>query len=156
MTLEDPITYLNTDMDDRLKINKYIINASGDDFYVPDNSHFYYHLLPGSKSLRVVPNSTHNGILSVAEHSLITFVNRFQEEQRLPEIKEKVRPRRDGKKELAVSFLEKPAVVLQWTARNPAARDFRYACGIKYHAFPVSLTTDGSTLSVPLTTPDTG
>lgn len=90
MRLEDPLTYLNTDMGDRLKIDKYIINASGDDFYVPDNSHFYYGLLPGSKSLRVVPNSTHNGILSVAEQSLITFVNRFQEKQKLPEITENV------------------------------------------------------------------
>ncbi|MCV5720998.1 PhoPQ-activated protein PqaA family protein, partial [Escherichia coli] len=27
MTLEDPLTYLNTDMGDRLKIDKYIINA---------------------------------------------------------------------------------------------------------------------------------
>lgn len=35
MTLEDPITYLNTEMDNRLDIDKYIINASGDDFYVP-------------------------------------------------------------------------------------------------------------------------
>lgn len=85
-------------MGDRLKIDKYIINASGDDFYVPDNSHFYYGLLPGSKSLRVVPNSTHNGILSVAEQSLITFVNRFQEKQKLPEITENVQSRGDGKK----------------------------------------------------------
>ncbi|ELK0952128.1 PhoPQ-regulated protein, partial [Salmonella enterica subsp. enterica serovar Infantis] len=98
MRLEDPLTYLNTDMGDRLKIDKYIINASGDDFYVPDNSHFYYGLLPGSKSLRVVPNSTHNGILSVAEQSLITFVNRFQEKQKLPEITENVQSRGDGKK----------------------------------------------------------
>ncbi|ECC3129010.1 PhoPQ-regulated protein, partial [Salmonella enterica subsp. enterica] len=102
MRLEDPLTYLNTDMGDRLKIDKYIINASGDDFYVPDNSHFYYGLLPGSKSLRVVPNSTHNGILSVAEQSLITFVNRFQEKQKLPEITENVQSRGDGKKELVV------------------------------------------------------
>ncbi|EBZ8572339.1 PhoPQ-regulated protein, partial [Salmonella enterica subsp. enterica serovar Infantis] len=104
MRLEDPLTYLNTDMGDRLKIDKYIINASGDDFYVPDNSHFYYGLLPGSKSLRVVPNSTHNGILSVAEQSLITFVNRFQEKQKLPEITENVQSRGDGKKELVVNF----------------------------------------------------
>ncbi|EPQ9643172.1 PhoPQ-activated protein PqaA family protein, partial [Salmonella enterica subsp. enterica serovar Infantis] len=127
MRLEDPLTYLNTDMGDRLKIDKYIINASGDDFYVPDNSHFYYGLLPGSKSLRVVPNSTHNGILSVAEQSLITFVNRFQEKQKLPEITENVQSRGDGKKELVVNFSEKPVAILQWTARNPAARDFRYA-----------------------------
>ncbi|EID8358973.1 PhoPQ-regulated protein, partial [Escherichia coli] len=146
MRLEDPLTYLNTDMGDRLKIDKYIINASGDDFYVPDNSHFYYGLLPGSKSLRVVPNSTHNGILSVAEQSLITFVNRFQEKQKLPEITENVQSRGDGKKELVVNFSEKPVAILQWTARNPAARDFRYACDIKYNSVPVSLATGDNTL----------
>ncbi|ENP3040723.1 PhoPQ-regulated protein [Salmonella enterica] len=156
MRLEDPLTYLNTDMGDRLKIDKYIINASGDDFYVPDNSHFYYDLLPGSKSLRVVPNSTHNGILSVAEQSLITFVNRFQEKQKLPEITENVQSRGDGKKELVVNFSEKPVAILQWTARNPAARDFRYACDIKYNSVPVSLTTGDNTLSISLTTPDSG
>ncbi|MBZ4767981.1 PhoPQ-regulated protein [Salmonella enterica subsp. enterica serovar Typhimurium] len=156
MRLEDPLTYLNTDMGDRLKIDKYIINASGDDFYVPDNSHFYYGLLPGSKSLRVVPNSTHNGILSVAEQSLITFVNRFQEKQKLPEITENVQSRGDGKKELVVNFSEEPVAILQWTARNPAARDFRYACDIKYNSVPVSLATGDNTLSISLTTPDSG
>lgn len=156
MRLEDPLTYLNTNMGDRLKIDKYIINASGDDFYVPDNSHFYYGLLPGSKSLRVVPNSTHNGILSVAEQSLITFVNRFQEKQKLPEITENVQSRGDGKKELVVNFSEKPVAILQWTARNPAARDFRYACDIKYNSVPVSLATGDNTLSISLTTPDSG
>ncbi|HIC5617861.1 TPA: PhoPQ-activated protein PqaA family protein [Salmonella enterica subsp. enterica serovar Schwarzengrund] len=156
MRLEDPLTYLNTDMGDRLKIDKYIINASGDDFYVPDNSHFYYGLLPGSKFLRVVPNSTHNGILSVAEQSLITFVNRFQEKQKLPEITENVQSRGDGKKELVVNFSEKPVAILQWTARNPAARDFRYACDIKYNSVPVSLATGDNTLSISLTTPDSG
>ncbi|WP_218201393.1 PhoPQ-activated protein PqaA family protein [Salmonella enterica] len=156
MRLEDPLTYLNTDMGDRLKIDKYIINASGDDFYVPDNSHFYYGLLPGSKSLRVVPNSTHNGILSVAEQSLITFVNRFQEKQKLPEITENVQSRGDGKKELVVNFSEKPVAILQWTAMNPAARDFRYACDIKYNSVPVSLATGDNTLSISLTTPDSG
>ncbi|HED0311092.1 TPA: PhoPQ-regulated protein [Salmonella enterica subsp. enterica serovar Newport] len=156
MRLEDPLTYLNTDMGDRLKIDKYIINASGDDFYVPDNSHFYYGLLPGSKSLRVVPNSTHNGILSAAEQSLITFVNRFQEKQKLPEITENVQSRGDGKKELVVNFSEKPVAILQWTARNPAARDFRYACDIKYNSVPVSLATGDNTLSISLTTPDSG
>ncbi|EJS1888442.1 PhoPQ-regulated protein [Salmonella enterica subsp. enterica serovar Infantis] len=156
MRLEDPLTYLNTDMGDRLKIDKYIINASGDDFYVPDNSHFYYGLLPGSKSLRVVPNSTHNGILSVAEQSLITFVNRFQEKQKLPEITENVQSRGDGKKELVVNFSEKPVAILQWTARSPAARDFRYACDIKYNSVPVSLATGDNTLSISLTTPDSG
>ncbi|MGS9230777.1 PhoPQ-activated protein PqaA family protein, partial [Salmonella enterica subsp. enterica serovar Infantis] len=77
---------------------------------------FYYGLLPGSKSLRVVTNSTHKGILSVAEQSLITFVNRFQEKQKLPEITENEQSRGDGKKELGVNFSEKPVAILKWTA----------------------------------------
>ncbi|MBS1207377.1 MAG: PhoPQ-regulated protein [Proteobacteria bacterium] len=155
MTLEDPLAYLKTDLGDRLKIDKYIINASGDDFYVPDNSHFYYDLLPGSKSLRVVPNSTHNGILSVAEQSLITFVNRFQAKQKLPEMTEKVQGSGNKGKTLTVSFSEKPATVLQWTAKNPVARDFRYACDVKYSSTPVRLSGDDR-LSIPLTTPASG
>ena len=154
--LEDPFSYLNTDMGGRLKIEKYIINASGDDFYVPDNSHFYYDRLLGQKSLRVVPNSTHYSILTVAERSLTTFVNRFQREQKLPEITEKVQSSGYGKTKLMVSFSEKPVTVLQWTARNPAARDFRYACGVKYNSVPVSQTTTGDTVSILLTTPDSG
>ncbi|ECX6187949.1 PhoPQ-regulated protein, partial [Salmonella enterica subsp. enterica serovar Infantis] len=42
------------------------------------------------------------------------------------------------------------------TARNPAARDFRYACDIKYNSVPVSLATGDNTLSISLTTPDSG
>lgn len=156
MTLEDPLAYRNTDLGSRLNIDKYIINASGDDFYVPDNSRFYYNQLPGSKSLRVVPNSTHNGVLSVAEQSLTTFVNRFQEQRKLPEITEKVQGNDDEEKVLTVSFSEKPTSILRWTARNPAARDFRYACDVKYSSAPVSLASGGETLSIPLMSPDSG
>ncbi|MCV5676242.1 PhoPQ-activated protein PqaA family protein, partial [Escherichia coli] len=71
-------------------------------------------------------------------------------------ITEKVQNSGEGKKELTVSFSEKPTAVLQWTAKNPVARDFRYACDIKYNSVPVSLTTDDGTLRIPLTTPDSG
>ncbi|WP_241603346.1 PhoPQ-activated pathogenicity-related family protein [Rosenbergiella nectarea] len=155
MTLEDPLTYLKTDLGDRLKIPKYIINASGDDFYVPDNSHFYYDKLPGVKSLRVAPNSTHNGVLSVAEKSLVTFVNRFQNKQKLPLITEALQVSKEGKKALAVSFSEKPLTVLQWTATNPVARDFRYACDIRYRSTPISRV-GGEQLSIPLLSPEKG
>lgn len=156
MTLEDPLTSLNTDRGNRLEIDKYIINASGDDFYAPDNSRFYYEQLPGSKSLRMVPNASHKGIRSVAEHSLVAFVNRFQEKQDLPGITEKVEHGGNGKKMLTVSFSEKPTTVLKWTATNPVARDFRYASDVKYSATRVKLITDGDVHSMPLTTPDMG
>ena len=156
MTLEDPLVYLNTGEGSRRAMVKYIVNASGDDFYVPDNSHFYYDRLPGAKSLRVVPNSSHNGILSVAEQSLVTFVNRFQAEQGLPDLTESLSHQQDGKQQLTVTFSEKPVRILQWTATNPLARDFRYACDIKYRSVPVSLTAGSGKLSVPLTRPESG
>ncbi|MFL7976907.1 PhoPQ-regulated protein, partial [Xanthomonas vasicola] len=38
---------------------------------------------------------------------------------------------------------------------NPQARDFRYACGIRYSATPIALT-NGSTVSVPVQVPEAG
>lgn len=74
----DPLRYLNTIYQPRLAIPKYIINASGDDFFVPDNTRFYYSKLPGVKSLRIVPNMNHYSINQFAEESLVPFINRFQ------------------------------------------------------------------------------
>ena len=156
MTLEDPLFYLSTDRHNRLEIEKYIINASGDDFYVPDNSRFYYDKLPGPKSLRVVANSTHNGILSVTVPSLITFINRYQVQKKLPEITEVIAGKDNKSRTVKVSFSEKPSQILQWTAQNPDARDFRYACNIKYHSTSVSLLDGDKEITIPLTTPENG
>lgn len=155
MTLEDPLSYLSGGAPERHKIEKYIINASGDDFYVPDNVRLYYDKLPGPKSLRVVANTTHNGILSATESSLIPFINRYQQQIALPEITELVAGDDHKNQTLKVNFSEKPARVLQWTAHNPDARDFRYACEIKYHSTPLVLE-GGQEVNVPLTTPERG
>ncbi|MFP1451502.1 PhoPQ-activated protein PqaA family protein [Escherichia coli] len=113
--------------------------------------------LPGRKSLRVVPNSTHYDILSVTEQSLTTFVNRFQNGQKLPEITEKIQSRGNGKRSWQLASQEKPAAVLERTARSlPVTRDFRYACDVKYTWFAVSLTGGDDTLSIPLTPPNRG
>jgi len=156
MKIEDPLSYLSGEMSSRLNIEKYIINASGDDFYVPDNSRFYYDKLPEPKSLRVVENSTHHGILSVTVPSLITFINRYQEKKKLPEISEVVASDDNKSKKLKVHFSEQPSQVLQWTAHNPVNRDFRFACDVKYTSTPVSFSADDKEVVVPLTVPDNG
>lgn len=104
MKLENPLSYLDSDLNHSLNIDKYIINASGDDFYVPDNSRFYYDRLPEPKSLRVVPNASQKEIFSVAEQSLITVVNRFQEKVMLPQITQKMQCRGNSVKFLTVIF----------------------------------------------------
>ncbi|MGL4486251.1 MAG: PhoPQ-activated pathogenicity-related family protein [Yersinia sp. (in: enterobacteria)] len=154
MQISDPLQYLGTEYQSRLDIPKYIINASGDDFYVPDNTDFYYDKLPGSKALRVAPNSSHSGIKAFSEQALITFVNRFQQSTPMPQLNTHI-DSKDKVQTLTVSLSEVPEKVLLWTAVNPNARDFRYACGVRYTSFPLAVT-PSNTLEVPLNTPATG
>jgi PhoPQ-activated pathogenicity-related protein len=143
MEIEDPLKYMDTAYRTQFDIPKYIVNASGDDFYVPDNPRFYYDKLPGQKSLRVVPNTNHYGIKKFTAESLIPFVRRFQENKALPIIQSSVRNNM-----LTVSFPEAPEKIVQWTAVNPVARDFRFACGINYTGTPIIFHTAKGTPTV--------
>jgi len=153
MQIEDPLQYLDAQHGTRRGLTKYIINASGDDFFVPDNTRFYYDRLPGTKALRVVPNSSHYGISAFTEQSLISFVNRIQRSQPLPKVNAKLVQQSDSH-HLKIRFSESPTNVTLWTATNPAARDFRYVCGVQYTPTAVSL--NGMALDVPLATPTSG
>ncbi|WP_017349363.1 PhoPQ-activated protein PqaA family protein [Pantoea sp. A4] len=131
MKIEDPMQYMGTDQQQRLAIPKYIVNASGDDFFPPDNAKFYYNALPGVKSLRMAPNSDHIGINRFFRSSLVTFLDRLQEKRPLPVINESLEQQSTSKL-LRLSFSEKPVRIEVWRAVNPTARDFRLACGIRY------------------------
>ncbi|CAM3431337.1 PhoPQ-activated pathogenicity-related family protein [Paracidovorax anthurii] len=152
--IQDPLNQLGTSRHERLQVPKYIVNASGDDFFVPDGSHFYYGKLPGIKSLRMVPNSSHYDIRSVAGDSLITFVNRLQGGQALPEMHDWLR-NENGHTSIRLWSSERPSRVLLWSATNPVARDFRYACGIRYSSMPVPLG-DSSVMQVAVQVPTVG
>lgn len=127
MKIEDPLQYRDEKYLKRLAVQKYIINASGDDFYVPDNARFYYDQLPGEKSLRVAPNTDHYGIKNFSEQSVISFLNRFQRNMEIPSVESKLTGR-----VLTASFSEKPLKITRWTANNPTSRDFRYACHVRF------------------------
>ena len=118
LAIEDPYNYRNRD---RLKIPKYLVNASGDQFFLPDNSQFYYGELQGEKHLRYTPNAKHNLAGSDARESMLTFYQAI--------LKNKARPRFSWKKEkdgsLVVKVVDKPKEVNLWQATNPKARDFR-------------------------------
>ena len=45
---------------DRLTLPKYILNSTGDEFFLPDSWQFYWDDLVGEKHLRYVPNSNHS------------------------------------------------------------------------------------------------
>lgn len=148
MQIEDPLRYLDSPYAERLAIPKYIVNASGDDFFLPDNASFYFDRLPGAKALRVAPNSNHQGIRRFVEEALIPFTNRLQQARALPTMA--ITQSNDT---LMLNFSETPINITQWRADNHNARDFRYACGIRYEATDI---TAASSVSVTLETPSQG
>ena len=118
LAIEDPYNYRDRE---RLKIPKFLINASGDQFFLPDNSQFYYNELPEEKHLRYVPNAKHNLEGSDARESLQAFYQAVLDGTPRPQFSWKKNA--DGT--LRVTVKDKPAHVNLWQATNPDARDFR-------------------------------
>ncbi len=118
LLIEDPYNYRNRE---RLKIPKYLVNASGDQFFLPDNSQFYFGELRGEKYLRYVPNAKHNLAGSDARESLQAFYEAVLEGRHRPEFSWK--KQKDGS--ITVTVKDKPKEVKLWQATNPKARDFR-------------------------------
>jgi PhoPQ-activated pathogenicity-related protein len=137
MQIEDPLQYLSTPYKTRMNVPKYIVNASGDDFFVPDNSRLYYDRLPGAKALRMVPNASHAGIGQAVAQSLTGFVNRIQAGKPLAHVEATLRSEKDTKNVLQVKMSEAPRTLQLWHSTNTVARDFRYACGIRYTPTPI-------------------
>ncbi len=54
----DPHTYFNRPL--LRSIPKYIVNGSGDQFFIPDSTQFYWDDLEGDKFLRFIPNAGHS------------------------------------------------------------------------------------------------
>ncbi len=106
---------------DRLTMPKYMVNATGDQFFLPDSSQFYFKDLKGEKLLRYVPNADHSLRNSDAPMSLTAFFQAV--------IANKPRPRFDWKIEkngaIRVRTVDQPQEVKLWQATNPEVRDFR-------------------------------
>ena len=133
--LVDPFNYRH-----RLAMPKYIVNAAGDQFFLPDSSQFYLDKLPGEKHLRYVPNADHSLSGSDAPESIVAFYSMI--------LAGKPRPRyawsvdEDGA--IRVRTSGKPAQVKLWQATNPDSRDFRVeTLGRKYTASELEDQGDG-------------
>src|SRR5205807_6865470 len=79
MKIEDPYEYRQ-----RLTMPKFIVNASGDQYFLPDNSQFYFDALPGPKYLRYVPNADHSLRNSDAAVSVLGFYQAIRTGAALP------------------------------------------------------------------------
>jgi PhoPQ-activated pathogenicity-related protein len=116
MKIEEPFEYR-----DRLTLPKYIVNAAGDEFFLPDSSRFYFDELRGEKQLRYVPNTGHSLEKSDAIPGVHAFFASVVRGTARPQVRWTFE--RDGS--IKVVSNERPDEVKLWQASNPKARNFR-------------------------------
>jgi PhoPQ-activated pathogenicity-related protein len=116
LKIEEPYSYRQ-----RFTMPKLLINACGDQFFLPDSSQFYFADLPGVKYLRYVPNADHGLKGTDAYQSLTTFYMAMLNHFHLPEFSWTL----EGDDAIRVNTKDKPNSAVLWQATNPDARDFR-------------------------------
>ncbi len=128
LAIEDPFHYRHRPA---LRMPKLLINASGDQFFLPDNSRFYYSQLPEEKYLRYVPNAKHNLAGSDATETITAFYHSILANAKRPRFQSKTA----AGGALTITTKDTPLAVKLWQAHNPKARDFRVdAIGNAYTA----------------------
>ncbi len=134
--IEDPFNYR-----DRLTMPKLIINSSGDQFFLPDSSRFYFDQLVGPKYLRYVPNTDHSMRKSDAYETLLAWQHLIANQLPLPKFAWKHGA--DGG--FMATTQDTPKQVVLWQAHNETARDFRLeTVGPIFHSTPITANADGN------------
>ena len=136
----------------RLELPKFLLNSTGDEFFLPDSWQFYWDQLIGDKHLRYVPNSNHGmGETDVGE-SLDAWYHAIVHNVKIPRYSWEVAE--DGT--ITVLSLDKPSKVLLWQASNSEDRNFMQTrIGKAYHSSPLSEIEPG-VYKVKLAPPETG
>jgi PhoPQ-activated pathogenicity-related protein len=116
LSIVDPYSYR-----DRLTLPKFLVNAAGDQFFLPDSSRFYFDDLKGEKYLRYVPNADHSLKDTDARDSMTAFYQAFLKGAPRPRFSWTFQPNGD----IRVISQDRPAAVKLWQAANPEHRDFR-------------------------------
>ena len=141
MQIEEPYEYR-----DRLTMPKYIINAAGDQYFLPDSARYYFDDLKGEKLLRYVPNTDHSLKNTDAREGLIAFYDAFLRKAPRPEVSWKF----EGDGSIRVRTSTAPTTVTLWQATNPLKRDFRLeSIGPAYRPTPLHAQRDGTYVGRP-------
>ena len=116
LELVEPYSFI-----DQLTLPKFLINATGDEFFITDSWQFYWDDLVGDKYIQYVPNANHglNGTYNLG--SLVAFYNAVITESAIPKV--------DWSVSADSIYLEVLSdvdyKVTKWEAVNENARDFR-------------------------------
>ena len=106
-----------------LTMPKYIVNSSGDEFFLPDSSKFYFEELLEPKYLRYVPNCPHNLFLADdAMQAAGAFYQMVVEKKALPQFSWVHK----HPNQVELECIDEPIEINLWQAHNPETRDFRY------------------------------
>lgn len=146
LSIIDPLNY-----NDSLNMPKLIINSSGDQFFLPDSSHFYFDQLKGAKSIRYLPNTDH-ALAPIGYETLAAFYLSHLENEVLPQFTWKLLA--PGKLEIQSDI--KPQAMRIWSAHNPEKRDFRLEIlGDKWQSSPADLAASNIPI-INVTSPEQG
>lgn len=130
MAIEDPWSYR-----DRLTLPKYLINSTGDQFFLPDSAQFYRTGLKGETLFRYVPNSDHSLEDTDSFDSLGAFYASVVSGTPRPTVSWSSQ----SSGALRVKTSAAPRTARLWSATNPNARDFRLETfGKQWTATPVT------------------
>ncbi|MCL6260229.1 PhoPQ-activated pathogenicity-related family protein [Aquiflexum sp. TKW24L] len=136
LEITEPFSYL-----EEYDIPKLLINATGDEFFLPDSWKFYWDSLPGEKHVQYVPNYGHDLSESDALPNMIAFYHSILNETPRPKYEWKI----DGDKILITTDPnQKPTSIKLWTAANEEGRDFRiYVLGPKWTSSEILVNESG-------------
>lgn len=135
LRIEEPFEYR-----ERLTMPKYIVNATGDQFFLPDSSRFYFDELKGQKHLRYIPNADHGMKGTDALESIGAYYQSILLKRPLPRFSWKFEA--DGA--ITLKAEDQPGEVRLWQAVNPDARDFRKeTIGDAWRSAPAEQIADG-------------
>lgn len=115
LKIVDPYVYV-----DRLTMPKYVAASTGDEFFLPDSSQFYFDSLPEPKYLRYIPNTSH-GLSEEAYFDMTAFYMAILDKAPLP----KFSWTKEADGSLVIRPETPPTAVRLWQATNPNARCFR-------------------------------
>jgi len=122
-------------------IPKLLINATGDQFFLPDSWRFYWDSLPGEKYLRYVPNSEHSMRETDAWSTLMAYYRMIVEEQPRPQFTWSVD---QGTIHIETVPGQEPVSLTLWSAHNPRDRNFQVdSIGRAYQPTAIPLRPDG-------------
>jgi PhoPQ-activated pathogenicity-related protein len=118
MQVVEPYSYLQ-----RFTMPKFIINASGDEFFLPDSSRLYFDKLPGKNHLLYLPNSGHFTPDEVYHRPIFAYLQYMLNGKKMPTPSWNI----DSDGNIVLKSDIPPSSVRLWQAINPERRDFRYS-----------------------------